>query len=376
MALGFLTNIFGEDGAQLVARLLFALLILILTWAVSKSNRFILRRALKAIDRAVDLMRGKDIPLGEQLEQALAPPLRFFITVLGGWIALLALDIQIIRNIASPVVHTLVAVAIFWALVRLLDVGTYYLREEKDRVSVLDDNVIHFGARLAKAGVVILAFVVVMREWGYDFGALLAGLGLGGVAVALAAQETFANLIGYFVIMGDEPFEIRDFIVVNDISGTVEHIGFRSVRIRQLDQSVAVVPNSVIASATIVNWSHLSKRRLNSTLRIAHDAQPGQVLKVVERIRALLTEHPKVLTDSATVQFVGFGDNSLDVMLVAMLDTPEWGDMQAVKQELHVGIMRILREEGCRLAMGQPLLLESPVPPFTTQSGEGEAEQA
>jgi MscS family membrane protein len=190
--------------------------------------------------------------------------------------------------------------------------------------------------------VVIFAFVTVMEEWGYSVGGLLAGLGLGGLAVALAAQDALANLFGYFVILADEPFAIGEFVKIGELGGTVEGLSFRSTRIRASDQSLVIVPNSTIVNANLVNWSRLTKRRLEMTLSLSHETSPRQVLAVVQMIREMLQKHELVQSDSVVVQFVDFTNNALSVLIICFMKTPAWNDFQAAKQDINLKIMQIL----------------------------------
>src|SRR3982751_4471798 len=128
------------------------------------------------------------------------------------------------------------------------------------------------NASATKTILMALALVIIIQEWGYDVSGLVAGLGLGGLAFSLAAKDTVENLFGFTTIVSDQPFVVGEFIKSNDIEGTVEHVGIRSTRIRQQDQSYVIVPNSKLASAPILNWSRLNKRWYNTTLRVSYNA--------------------------------------------------------------------------------------------------------
>src|SRR5262249_35855949 len=128
---------------------------------------------------------------------------------------------------------------------------------------------------------IVLAVLVIVQEWGYDPSGLIAGLGIGGLAISLAAQDTVKNLFGFTTIVGDQPFTVGDFIKTADVEGTVEHVGVRSTRIRRQDQAYVTVPNSVLANSAILNWSRLSKRWIDMTLRITYDASRSDILKLL-----------------------------------------------------------------------------------------------
>lgn len=345
---------------QLGLRILPALLILLLTWLVSRLDSFFLRHLFRAIDRAVDFMRKVDGPLDQQLEQAFTHPLQLLIVTVGSWLAILALELpEIFHWFIYPLANSFITVSIFWALYNLLDIIIYYLDEQEQKYEMVNEVTLRFGKQLATGIIVILALFSILSEWGYDLGAILTGLGLGGLALSLASQDALANLIGYFAIIADTPFILGEYIVVNDkISGTVEQIGFRSTKIRKLDQSLAVVPNQEIASSPITNWSRLSKRRLDMTLRVSRDATPSQILSVVEDISNFLNNYQHTLEDSVTVKFSDFGESSLDILVIAMFDLAGWGEFMQAKEKVQLQVIDILEKHEVKLAVGQTILLE------------------
>ncbi|MCA9907744.1 MAG: mechanosensitive ion channel, partial [Anaerolineae bacterium] len=131
----------------------------------------------------------------------------------------------------------------------------------------LDDALLPFIRVGLQVVVIVFALVIIIQEWGYDVSAIIAGFGLGGLAFSLAAQDTIANLFGFSMIVGDRPFNVGEYIKTPDVEGTVEYVGVRSTRIRQLDQALVTVPNKQLANSVIVNWSRLSKRMVNFTMR-------------------------------------------------------------------------------------------------------------
>ena len=358
-----LTDGTADPLTVIATRLALAVVILLAVYVIRRLKRWIAGRIIRFIDRVIERARKTTIPLEEQLTTALMRPLDMLINTIGLWLAI-AVTIYDLPGLSPWVTRTingvatsLIAVAVFWALFRMVDVFAYYFRRIAQRYPAIDDVAIRFGAQLSKFTVVLLAIVIIADEWGYNLTVLLTSLGLGGLAVSLAAQDSIANLIGYFAIMSDRPFSLGDFIVTNDFSGTVETIGFRSTRIRQLDQSLVVVPNKTVASASITNWAHVEKRRLNMTLRVLRGTRPEQLLAVVRDIREMLLQRDKVLTDTVVVQFVGFGENALEIMIICMLDIPGWAEFQSAKEEINVQIMHILSQHGVRLAVPQAVLL-------------------
>lgn len=351
----------GSDTSAALTRLGIIALILLATWLV----RWIV---LTMIPRLVGkITRRTNTTLDDRLVIIIEPPLRFLITVLGIWLALSVLDFPYgISGIIDHIMSSLVAVAFFWAAYRGVELGTAMVRRVLRRTATPVSNIAtnrlsQAIEQLARATIILFAGTTILQMWGYNVGSLIAGLGIGGLAVALAAQDALANLIGYFMILADEPFVVGEFIVMGDVSGTVEKLGFRSTRVRMLDQSLVTVPNKTIVNSNIRNWSRVAKRRLNMTLGIEYGSDPDAVLSVVQTIREMLMGHELVEPDSVVVQFTDFGVSSLDLMIICFMKTPGWNDFQAARQDLNLKMLAILHERGVKIALPKhTVVLESP----------------
>lgn len=348
----FLDDTFGKDASAVLARLLLVLLILIVTWLA----RLVLTALLPALIQRIT--KRTETRLDDQIFEAVRPPLRFLITLAGLYAVLLALELpRDVMNPANRVVQSLVALAIFWTVYRLVDPVVHLFFRLSRRAqptapisALLEDRLSVALRQVGKGLVFILGFTAMIDSWGYDVAGLIAGLGIAGAAVALAVKDTVANLFGYFVILADEPFRQGEYVVFDGISGTVEHLGFRSTRIRVLDQSLVTVPNNTILNANVINWSRLAKRRLNITLGIEYGSSPEQILSVVQAIRKMLETHELVQPDSVVVQFVNFNESSLDIMIICFMTTPGWNEFQAAKQDINLKMMDILAERGVGVA--------------------------
>lgn len=345
-------DIFGKDGADIAQRILLAVLILVLTWLVRRLIGSVVPRIVR---RVTTWTRST---WDDRLVRALLPPVRFLVLVMGAGLAVLVLELPTEANtMARTIINALVAYTLFWGLFRLVDpavdIGWSLSRrgvKDEATAALFEQKLTRVTAQITKAIIVVLGFAIILGSWGYDINGLIAGLGIGGLAVALAAQDTIANLLGYFVILADEPFIVGEYVVFNNIAGTVEHIGFRSTRIRVLDQSLVSVPNNTVMNASITNWSRLTKRRLNMTIGIQYSSLPDQILSVVQDIREMLQHHEQVQEDSVTVQFVEFNASSLDIMVICFINTPAWGDFQAVRQDINLKIIDIVNAHGVSIA--------------------------
>lgn len=232
----------------------------------------------------------------------------------------------------------------------------------------MDLHLIPLMAIGLKALLGITVFVIVAQTLGYSVSALVASLGIGGVAVALAAKDTLANFFGSIMVMIDKPFRIGETIKAGDFTGAVEEIGFRSTRIRTLDKTLMVVPNEKIASMNIENFSriadtHVNMRRVNFVLGLDYKAA-ARIEAAVDELRAILAAHPMVATENRQVFFSAFGESSLNIMVNYFVKTGDFASFMAVKQELNLAFMRKLADMGLSPALpGRMVYLEQGTTP-------------
>ena len=178
---------------------------------------------------------------------------------------------------------------------------------------------------------------------------LVAGLGLGGLAVSLAAKDLLANLFGGLAIVTEKHFTIGDWIETPTVEGTVEGITFRSTLVRTFDQALVTVPNSILANEAIKNWSKMGKRRITYHLGISPFTPREKIQRAVQRIREMLQNHPDIHPQTIFVYFERFGESSLDLFLYFFTKTTVWGEYLQV-EDCNLKILQILEEEGIELA--------------------------
>lgn len=181
--------------------------------------------------------------------------------------------------------------------------------------STMDDYLAPMAVKTAKIFVVILGVLIVLQNFGVNVMSLLAGLGLGGLALALAAQDAAANLIGSVMILLDRPFSIGDAVKVNDVEGNIESIGFRSTRIRTFYNSLVTIPNSTMAKEKIDNMGVRPYRRVRQVLGIHYDTPPELIEQFCMRVKYLISQEPAVAQDTILVAFNGFADSTLNVLV-------------------------------------------------------------
>jgi MscS family membrane protein len=191
-------------------------------------------------------------------------------------------------------------------------------------------------------------------------GSLLAGLGIGGVAIALASKDTVANLFGSLVIFLDKPFQIGDWIEMGSIEGTVEEVGLRTTRVRTFANSLITIPNAKFTTEAVNNWSRMKKRRIKMTVGLTYDATPDKVEEAVLRIREIIAADEKIRNDFYLVNFDNLGPSSLDLFVYCFTETTNWAEFLQAKQEFLLKIMRAVEELGLEFAFPtQTLHVES-----------------
>ncbi len=280
---------------------------------------------------------------------ALENPLKNFILILGIYIALSILPpTPPLRYYLTVIFRILIVVFAAWALYNLCESRPFKAVTRRYR---LDPLLAEFLIKAIKAVIVALAVVMILHQLGYDVNGFIAGLGLGGLAVALAAKDALANIFGGIVIIADNPFSVGDWIETAEVEGTVEQVSFRSTRIRTFAQAMVTVPNAVLANAAITNWSRMGKRRITFNLKVNIGTPREKLKKCVERMRAMLETHPDIHPKTIFVTFDQFSESSLDIFLYFFTSTTNWDKFLGVKEDVNFKIIEILEDEGVALAL-------------------------
>ncbi|MCY9517555.1 mechanosensitive ion channel family protein [Paenibacillus apiarius] len=228
---------------------------------------------------------------------------------------------------------------------------------------------IPFLSRILRIVIVAVAITMISSEWGYSINGLVAGLGLGSLAVAMAAKDTFSNFIAGVIIITEKPFARGDWIQTSTVEGVVEDISFRSSRIRTFADTLVIVPNATLADQAITNFSRMGKRRITFTLGVGVDTGRASLLRAVERIRDHITAHPEVAPGTIMIRFTEFHADQLGIMCYFFTQSTVWAEHLRVREEINFAIMDILEQEGVRLAMpAQRVFLEAKEQEFSKSS--------
>ena len=287
--------------------------------------------------------------------KAIRKPSEFTVVIAGFFIIVQLLNLPTeplnLKHFAYATLKILVTFDIAWMLFNAISVLETYLSHIVEKTeSTLDDHLIPFIRKSLRAFIVFIAFILIIQNLGYSISGLLASLGIGGLAVALAARETLSNIFGSFMIILDRPFHIGDWIKAGEMEGVVEEIGFRSTKIRTFAKTQISVPNNIIANMALDNFSRMPKRRIKLNVGVTYETTPPQMQKAVQNIRQMLEKHPGIHQEFMLVNFTDFGPSSLDILVYCFTVTTEWAEYLRVRQEIALNIMIILEEIGLEIA--------------------------
>lgn len=256
-----------------------------------------------------------------------------------------------LQGVLTAIESTLVILAVAWILLRLVDVAGQTIADRLLRRSQVQGIALIPGAaRGVKTVIVGLTIIFMMHAFGYQITALMAGLGIGGIAVALAAQKSLENLIGGITIYADHPLRVGDFCRFGERVGTVEEVGLRSTRVRTLDRTLVSVPNADFSSLQLENFSVRDKIWFHPRIGLRYETSPDQIRYILVEVRKMLYSHPKVDPDPARIRFVSFGAYSLDLEIFAYVKTTDYGEYLEVAEDLNLRIMEIVAEAGSSFA--------------------------
>lgn len=301
--------------------------------------------------------------LDDKLFPALEGPVATFVMVTGIFASLKVLKLSETadRSIGygSTVAFSLV---IFWGLLRafgaVLDHMHEVAREKQMGVSAF----MPWIKKTLIAIFVVIGVLITVQSLGYNVSTILSGLGIGGLAFALAAQDTIANLFGSIVVAIDQPFKVGETVKIGANTGTVEDIGLRSTKIRLIDKSLVIIPNKLVSSEAIVNLSRFTQRRVEQVIGLTYDTTPDQMTAIVEDVKQIILAEPAVDAASVMVFFRDFSASSLDLWIVYATKGPDFQEGFVLKQRVNLAIMRAVAARGLSFAFPTSVMhLDGPV---------------
>jgi MscS family membrane protein len=324
-----------------------------------------LRRAVTTIifNQLKRLAAKTETTLDDKLLPVLEAPVSAFIMLAGIFSALTVLKLSATNDRAIGYGATVAfSLNLFWGLLRALDALLDHAHEVAREKQM---GVAAFMPWIKKTLVtlfVVLGVLLTVQSLGYNVSTILQGLGLGGLAFALAAQDTIANLFGSIVVAIDQPFKLGETVKIGANTGTVEDIGLRSTKIRLVDKSLVIIPNKTVSSEAIVNLSRFTARRVEQVLSLTYDTQPEQMEKIVAEIRQLIEREPEVEVGSMLVYFRDYSASSLDIWVTYVVRDPDFARHMALRQRLNLAFMRAVQANGLSFAFPTSVMhLDGPI---------------
>ncbi len=304
---------------------------------------------LYIIDKKVAKLRVARSEVVSAIINAIKDPLGYLILTQGFYLAIISLQLpEKIGNFTIySVIHTIYILAISFTVLyfafRVVDiVGIYIDKKVKDKNSAIDEHVAQLITKSLQILIATIGILSILNNFGYNVATLVAGLGLGGLAFALAAQTTISNLFGSATIFSDKPFRVGDNVQIGDVNGIVEEIGLRSTRIRRSDQALAIVPNSKFVNSEIINYSVMTKRKIEFYLKVTQNASSFDIKHIVNGIKKIIEEDERFEKSSDIVRFTDFGDWSFNIYVYSLVKTTDNIEFQEIREYLNIEIMRLL----------------------------------
>ena len=261
------------------------------------------------------------------------------------------LDVPRIQTFVQHVMASCVIIAFHWVWYNFFSSTNYVFSflTKKGKWS-LDATLGNFISMCLRILVICFCIAAVVSFWGFDISGFVAGLSIGGLAVSLAAKDSLSNIIACCIIMLDHPFRIGDWIVCNEIEGAVESISFRSTNVRTLAQGLVNIPNSLIISTPIVNYSVRERRRIEMTVGVTYDTTSEQMKTLIEDLTEALKNHPQIINQDISVAFTDLADSSLNILIICHTYETNYAAYLKVREKVNLLVLDVLAKVGVSCA--------------------------
>lgn len=333
------------------------LLFFLILFAVYASFAFFMRLLRSRLVKKIADDRSR---LFERIIGFTRRPFRLLMVTFAFWLGVRIFNLpEIAKAVVQNVFIALLAVTVCYVLLRVVDAVAEFFRPKVAKTeSKLDDHLLPIINSTLKAFIIIVAILLVIQNWGYNITSLLAGLGLGGLAVALAAQDTLTNVFGAVAIFVDQPFHVGDLVALEGFTGSIESIGVRSTRLRTFDGTLVTFPNSIVAKAKIDNLTARPTRRTVFTIGVTYDTGYDKLQKAVQILREVMTEHAG--TAQCRAYFNSYGDFSLNILAQHWCKYLDYEMYLQCLEEINFEIMKRFEEAQIEFAFPtQTLYLKS-----------------
>ena len=289
-------------------------------------------------------------------ESAFYTPLKIFFTILGVYIAVVFLKKPLnlpdnVMEIVTKAFQIISVLAFAKALASSFTTKSSLIKRiRKSWKNDVEDSMLEFALKVTRVIIYLIALFIIFAILQINLNGLVAGIGIGGIIVTLAAQDTAKNIFGGIVLFIDKPFNVGDWIQTPNYEGTVEDMTFRTTRIRNFENSVVNIPNSTIADSAIINWSKMEKRRYKFSLSFPLDTTAEQMEMISNRIREMLINEPQVIDDDIIISFENITDNGLSLLVYMFVVPTGYNDYIMLKDKINKNIINILHNLGVELS--------------------------
>ncbi len=299
--------------------------------------------------------------IDDKFLKAIKGPLKFLFVIAGIYFFFLILKVDLV--IIKHVLKGLLIFDVFWAIYNLITEFEDYVYHVLGKFGKASKELAKFIIKITKALVVSIGIIALLQDWGINVTGFIASLGLGGLAFALAAKDTAANIFGGIAILTDNIFKVGEWIKVGGAEGIVEDIGIRTTKIRAFDKRLIIVPNATIANSNVENFSRRNKRRIMMRIGLVYDTPIEVIKKIVEDIRKMLLEHPDIAKDeSLLIYFDEFEDSSLSIFCYFFTNTAVWSEYLRIREDINLKIKEIVEKNGSSFAFpSNSIYFETPL---------------
>lgn len=285
------------------------------------------------------------------IERKLWRPAGLLAQALVWYFGTMVIGLEVALQILLPALKLFAVLAGVWTAFMLINLLSAYLvgKSSKTRTK-FDDLLVPLLTKSLKVTVAVIGILIFAEAFGLPILGLLGGLGIVGAALALASKDAVSNFFGSVTVLIDRPFEIGDWVITNDVEGTVETVGFRSTRIRTFYNSLITVPNCLLTTAIVDNMGRRQYRRIKTMISIQYDTTPAQIDAFCEGVREIIRRHPYTRKDYFHVYLNQFKESSIDVLLYCFVEVPDWSVELQERHRLFVDIMRLAERLGVQFA--------------------------
>jgi MscS family membrane protein len=270
--------------------------------------------------------------------------------------------LEINNTILNHILKGLLIFDLFWALYNFINEFEEYVYHLLGKFGKSSRELASFLIKITKVFVITVGIVALLQDWGINVTGFLASLGLGGLAFALAAKDTAANIFGGIAILTDNIFKTGEWVKIGNAEGIVEDIGMRTTKIRAFDKRIIVVPNAVIANSNVENFSRRNKRRIMMRLGLTYDTTLEVMEKILKDIRKMLYNHPQIHNEPILIYFDEYQDSALSIFCYFFTKTAIWDEYLKIREDVNLKIKEIVEKNGASFAFpSTSLYIKTPI---------------